>query len=94
MNIHYSLTYLNLFIIIFCSAYQLEQKFLLFLFRTYGSILINFSNWTRTGVFNMIWPLARIKEIINIIWPLASKKENQHDMAVGKDKRKFQHDMS
>ena len=27
--------------IIFCSAYQLEQKFLLFLFRTYGSMLLS-----------------------------------------------------
>ena len=27
-----------------------------------GSMLLNFSDRTRTGVFNMIWPLAKIQE--------------------------------
>ena len=33
-----------------------------------GSMLLNFSDRTRTGVFNMIWPLARIQENFNIIF--------------------------
>ena len=32
-----------------------------------GSMLVNFSDRTRTGVFNMIWPLARIQENFNNI---------------------------
>ena len=24
-----------------------------------GPMLLNFGDWTRTGVFNMVWPLAR-----------------------------------
>ena len=33
-----------------------------------GSMLLNFSDRTRTGVFNMIWPLARIQENFNILF--------------------------
>ena len=33
-----------------------------------GSMLLNFSDRTRTGVFNMIWPLARVQEIVNILF--------------------------
>ena len=33
-----------------------------------GSMLLNFSDRTRTGVFNMIWPLARIEENFNILF--------------------------
>ena len=31
-----------------------------------GSMLLNFSDRTRTGVFNMIWPLARVQENLKI----------------------------
>ena len=31
-----------------------------------GSMLLNFSDRTRTGAFNMIWPLAKIQENVNI----------------------------
>ena len=31
-----------------------------------GSMLLNFSDRTRTGVFNMIWPLARAQENLKI----------------------------
>ena len=30
-----------------------------------GSMLLNFSDRTRTGVFNMIWPLARVQENVD-----------------------------
>ena len=33
-----------------------------------GSMLLNFSDRTRTGVFNMIWPLARAQENVNILF--------------------------
>ena len=33
-----------------------------------GSMLLNFSDRTRTGVFNMIWPLARKEENFNILF--------------------------
>ena len=33
-----------------------------------GSMLLNFSDRTRTGVFNMIWPLARIQENFNTLF--------------------------
>ena len=33
-----------------------------------GSMLLNFSDRTRTGVFNMIWPLARIVENFDILF--------------------------
>ena len=33
-----------------------------------GSMLLNFSDRTRTGVFNMIWPLARIQENFSILF--------------------------
>ena len=33
-----------------------------------GSMLLNFSDRTRTGVFNMIWPLARVQENVNILF--------------------------
>jgi hypothetical protein len=31
-----------------------------------GSMLLNFSGRTRTGVFNMIWPLAKVQENVKI----------------------------
>jgi hypothetical protein len=33
-----------------------------------GSMLLNFSDRTRTGAFNMIWPLARVQENVNILF--------------------------
>ena len=33
-----------------------------------GSMLLNYSDRTRTGVFNMIWPLARAQENVNILF--------------------------
>ena len=33
-----------------------------------GSMLLNFSDRTRTGVFNMIWPLARVLENVNSLF--------------------------
>ena len=33
-----------------------------------GSMLLNFSDRTRTGVFNMIWPLARVQENVDFLF--------------------------